>query len=95
MELIIKEIKKRKKKNEKAKKAPRKEINKRLLPDLPPGLDWMNPKFSSLFAVSSEKALTQNDNVSLPNFMMDKTKVNIENLRMTKRKKLKNQNPKF
>lgn len=55
----------------------------------------MNPKFSSLFAVSSEKALTQNDNVSLPNFMMDKTKVNIENLRMTKRKKLKNQNPKF
>jgi hypothetical protein len=28
----------------------------------------MNPKFSSLFAVSSENAFTQNDNVSLPSF---------------------------
>lgn len=55
----------------------------------------MNPKFSSLFAVSSEKALTQNDNVSLPNFMMDKTKVNIENLRTTNRKKIEESNPKF
>lgn len=55
----------------------------------------MNPKFSSLFAVSSEKALTQNDNVSLPNFMISKSKVNIENLRMIKKKIWKNQNPKF
>ena len=28
----------------------------------------MNPKFSSLFAVSSENAFTQNDKVSLPSF---------------------------
>lgn len=35
---------------------------------LPPGLDWTNPKFSSLFAVSSENAFTQNDRVSLPSF---------------------------
>lgn len=32
---------------------------------VPPGLNWMKPKFSSRFAVSSENALTQKVNVSL------------------------------
>ncbi|KAF9587953.1 hypothetical protein IFM89_006278 [Coptis chinensis] len=35
-------------------------------------LNWMNPKFSSLFAVSSEKAFTQKDMVSLANCKKDR-----------------------
>lgn len=34
---------------------------------IPPGLNCINPKFSSLLAVSSENAFTQKDRVSLAN----------------------------
>lgn len=35
---------------------------------IPPGLNCINPKFSNRLAVSSEKAFTQKDKVSLASF---------------------------